>query len=312
MLLTILAVVVLVVATARAYFAVRSALRQPQPEAVRVGGGGTVAAPDVRPTIKRVVRAAGPPTFVAGMAAGYLLAQTGWVPPFFGAKVLVYIGTDAKAGDFPFAAAMMRNEEAECGGTLFRLEGMPVGAGPQWVLTAAHCYPDKASGFAFGNVDLAKMPPPAPIDRVCVNPQLDAALARLRDVRVQSFAAVLRTVSFEPSSKIEILGWGETYKKETTVLQHATLNFVAAKPCGHVTSDACFTAVSPKAASVCSGDSGSPALLGWTQGQQSPVVAGFAGTISSCGGNKSHFVGTSSLIGWIKQQTDDPSTCKAL
>jgi secreted trypsin-like serine protease len=310
MLLTGIAVLVLIVATAFAYFAVRSALRQARPERALAGGGGALAIPDVRATVKRVALAAGLPMFFAGVAAGYLLAQLGGTPqPPVG--MLVYIGTDAKQGEFPYAAAMMRNQDAECGGTLFRLESMPVNSGQQWVLTAAHCYPATASGFAYGNVDLAHMPPPARIDRVCVHPELDAAVARLKEVTVQTVAAVLKPVSLQQNSKIEILGWGETYKKKTTLLQHATLDFKKALPCGLVASDACFAAASKTAASICSGDSGSPALLEWKPGDE-PAVAGLAATISSCGGNKSRFVGTTSLIPWIEQMTRDPSTCKAL
>jgi hypothetical protein len=317
MLVTVIAVVVLVLASAIAYFAVRRALRERLAEPAGFGGGGAVAVREGRATARRVAVAAGVPMFVAGAAAGYLMAQRGGAEPPPRVGMAVYIGIDARPGDFPFAAAMMWNQDAECGGTLFRLEGMKEKVDPQWVLTAAHCYPEMAAGFAYGNVDLVHMPAPAKIDWVCVHPELDAAVARLKDVTVQPFAAVLKPVSFQQNSKIEILGWGETYKKKTTLLQHATLNFKKPLPCGLVTSDACFTAASNTAASICKGDSGSPALLDWQSGQSQPVVAGLAAMISSCGGNKSQFVGTTPLIPWIEQMTHDPSnhdpsTCKDL
>jgi Trypsin len=314
MLPTVIAVVVLLVAFAFAYRALRRALREELAEPAAFGGGGgggggaAVAVPPRR-TARRVAVTVGLPMFVAGAATGYLLAQMGGAQPPPVVGTAVYIGIDARPGDFPFAAAMMRNQSAECGGTLFRLEGMAVNSGQQWVLTAAHCYPAMASGFAYGNVDLTKMPAPAKIDRVCVNSELDAAVARLRDVAVQPFAVVLKPVSFQPNSKIEVLGWGEMYKKKTTLLQHATLNFKTSQPCGLVTSDACFTAASNTAASICNGDSGSPALLDWQAGQSQPVVAGLAAVISSCGRNKSQFVGTTPLIPWIEKMTDVRSTC---
>jgi hypothetical protein len=307
MLLIAVVVLVLVAALAIAASGFRSALREPP--LPPTGGGGAIAVPDQRATVKRVALRVGAPMFVAGGAAGYLiLALTPFLLPH---QVAIYIGDDAPAGEFAFATAMIRNADVECGGTLFRLEDMPANSGPQWVLTAAHCYPEMSSGFAYGNLDRKKMPPPAPIDRVCFHPELDAAVARLKSVTVQPFAAVLKQVSLQQDARIEILGWGATYKKDTSILQHATLALTKTMPCGRSTQNACFAAASKTAASTCSGDSGSPALLDWNRGQPA-AVAGLATTISSCGGNKSHFVGTSLLIPWIKQMTQDPSTCKAI
>ena len=233
------------------------------------------------------------------------------------ARIEIYIGEDAKQGEFQLAGALLHapvpdGPIAVCGAALFRLAGSVVGTDSQWILTAAHCAPEKAAGFAYGSVDLGQVAARASFDRVCLHPDADTALVRLKDVKVQAFAPVLKAVALTQGSPIEIMGWGETYRKETTILQHAPLTFDKTLNCGRANRAQCFTATSDEDATVCRGDSGSPALLGWQPGQPDEVIAGVATRISSCGGNPSQFVSTTPLIPWIELTLGDPSTCKVL
>jgi secreted trypsin-like serine protease len=184
---------------------------------------------------------------------------------------LIYGGTSAKVGEFPFMASIQSYNRTICGGTILS---------SRWVLTAAHCvteYLSLPSGFSVSVGTIRNISEyPVRVTRIEVpddyNPRrFTYDLALLELAKPLTFNATVRPAriasdEISPGDEFIAIGWGLTEsRKPASTLQHVRVKAASTSKCGeyrgwesHNAAWIC-TGDTP-GTGTCFGDSGSPLI----------------------------------------------------
>jgi secreted trypsin-like serine protease len=232
-------------------------------------------------------------------------------------------GEDARAGQFPFAAAIQVQTSTSrffCGGTL---------TANQWVATSGHCvYNGVVFTIQLGSIELVSDDP----NRVTVssstyilhpdfNPETienDIGLIKLRmsvEYHIYLHPIHPREGTLSDNASVYVLGWGQTSDSNAELsnsLQYSVLSVITNAECrityGNQITDKMVCAIGNYNEGTCTGDNGGGMVV---QNGRTYALVGIASFVSSDGCESIHpsgFTRTAPYYEWmtnITKETDD-------